>query len=577
VHEPAVVDAGLVRHVVVCGSDHLAQRTLDELRLRHEQVVAIIGRDAAVPEERLAGIEVIRGSVRDETVLRSARVGLAAAIVLTDDDDLGNVHAALSARQLNPGIRIVLRLFDTQLGSHLGALVENAVALSSSALAAPGFVSAALDGESGGQFELGGRLIRIRQSGGEAAPPAGTVSTAIARLHPDRSVEPLPVGEVDAPGLVIADALPLEGAAGDRAGDRGAGVALLTRLPAAIRERLSVPDRRLVNLALVLIGLAVVSSLFFAAAAGLTPLDAVSYAITLLTGASGSGVDIDPATAPAALKVYGILLSLFGAALIGVVYALITDAIIGSRLLRLLGRRSVPRALRDHVIVCGLGSIGYRITVGLLARGVGVVAVDADEAGRFVSAARSRGVPVMVGDARQPEILNELRVETARALVAATDNDLVNLSAALNARAVRPEMRVVVRLFDPEFAQRVQGGLGMRFTRSVSHLAAPAFAAAVYGSEVVASVPVGDRRVVLFARLRVGPGSVLSRRRAEEVDRPGVCRLLAIGDGTAWTWSPAADMELRPETALLVATTRAGLAQLLDEAQARVARDGESS
>ena len=285
--EPGVVDGGLAGHVVVCGSDHLAQRTLDELRLRSEQVVAILEKDAAVPEERLAGVDVVRGSKRDEAVLRAARVGDAAAIVLTEDDDLGNVHAALSARQLNPGIRIVVRLFDTQLGNQLGALVENAVALSSSALAAPGFVSAALDGESGAEFELGGRLIRIRQSGDEPpALPAGTASTVIARLRPDRSVEALPEVDLDVPGLVIADALPMEGPTRDGAGGPGAWVARTARLPVGVRQRFSVPDRRLVNLALVLAGLAIVSSLFFDIAAGLTPLDAVAYAITLLTGAS---------------------------------------------------------------------------------------------------------------------------------------------------------------------------------------------------------------------------------------------------------------------------------------------------
>ena len=116
------------------------------------------------------------------------------------------------------------------------------------------------------------------------------------------------------------------------------------------------------------------------------------------------------------------------------------------------------------------------------------------------------------------EVLEELRLGTARALVAATSDDLVNLSTALNARVLRPDLRVVVRLFDPDFAMRVQRGFRIRFTRSVSHLAAPAFAAAAVGSEVVATVPVGDRRVVLFARLRVPAGSQLEGRLASSLD-----------------------------------------------------------
>jgi Trk K+ transport system NAD-binding subunit len=304
--------------------------------------------------------------------------------------------------------------------------------------------------------------------------------------------------------------------------------------------------------------------------AGLTPIDAISYAVTLLTGASGGTVDIDPATASTALKIYGIGLSLLGAALVGVIYALITDAIIGSRLLRLLGRRPIPRAIRDHVIVCGLGSIGYRVALGLVERKVRVVAVEANENGRFVGAARSLAIPVVTGDARQPEILGQLGIRTARALIAATDNDLVNLAAALNARAVRPDLRVVVRLFDPDFAVRVQRGLKLRFTRSVSHLAAPAFAAAVYGTDLAASIPVGDRRVVLFARVRVAEGSRLVGETIGDVAQTGAVQVLAAridGDpGSPVRWRPDPASTIAPGTELYVAATRAGLAILLERA-----------
>ena len=340
----------------------------------------------------------------------------------------------------------------------------------------------------------------------------------------------------------------------------------MRRLPHTIRSNLSSPDRRLVNLAAVIVGLAAVSALYFLAVASLSPFDAVSYAFSLLTGAGSGLADLDPAHAPVALKLYAILLSLCGAAIVGVVYALITDAIIGSRLMRTLGRRPVPRNIRDHVIVCGLGAIGYRVAVGLMERGVNVVAIEQAENGRFVSAARTRGIPLLVGNAQQPELLAEAGLATARAVVAATDNDLVNLAAALNARASRPNLRVVVRVFDPDFAVRVQRGFQIRFTRSVSHLAAPAFAAAAMGSEVVATVPVGDRRVIAFARVGVPPGSLLEGRTVGSLDRTGERRILGTvgpGDSTVG-WQPEVGHRLRSDSTVLVAATRAGLGGLLE-------------
>lgn len=259
-----------------------------------------------------------------------------------------------------------------------------------------------------------------------------------------------------------------------------------------------------------------------------------------------------------------------GAAIVAVVYALITDAIIRSRLLQTLGRRTVPSSIHDHVIVCGLGTIGYRAALGVAERGVPVVVVEATEDGRFAAAVRSRGIPVVIGDARQPETLERVGIRSARAVVAATSDDLVNIAAALNARSARPDMRVVIRLYDPDFAVRVQGGLGMRFTRSVSHLAAPAFAAAATGSQVAASVPVGDRRVVLFARVQADAGASLVGRTVGSVDQPGQCRLLAMIDRDGEPrWHPGRDESISPGSDLVVAATRKGLADLLQLSHAR--------
>jgi Trk K+ transport system NAD-binding subunit len=156
-------------------------------------------------------------------------------------------------------------------------------------------------------------------------------------------------------------------------------------------------------------------------------------------------------------------------------------------------------------------------------------------------------------------------------VVAATSDDLVNLAAALNARSIRPDLRVVVRLFDPDFAVRVQRGFGIRFTRSVSHLAAPAFAAAALGSEVVASIPVGDRRVVLVARVSAAEGSALAGRSIASLVAPGERRCLAIerSGAAGLSWLPDDDVVLAAGDALYVVATRGGLAAISELARAR--------
>ena len=147
-------------HIIVSGLDNLGRRTIEELRLGDEPVVGI----AATADEGEGlvreDVDVVIGDHRRERVLREAGVLEASSLVLTRDDDLGNLHAALLARELNPALRLVIRVFDAQIAERLPDLIDNAVALSSSALAAPGFVAAALEGEGGEQFVLGGRQDR---------------------------------------------------------------------------------------------------------------------------------------------------------------------------------------------------------------------------------------------------------------------------------------------------------------------------------------------------------------------------------------------------------------------------------
>lgn len=110
--KPDKTDAG--EHVVLCGLGELGLRTLQELcRLGDEVVVVARAPD---PEDadrvRELGATVVEGAHRHEPVLRAAGIETATALVATEDDDIGNLHAALVAHDLNPGLRIRLRMFN---------------------------------------------------------------------------------------------------------------------------------------------------------------------------------------------------------------------------------------------------------------------------------------------------------------------------------------------------------------------------------------------------------------------------------------------------------------------------------
>jgi Trk K+ transport system NAD-binding subunit len=130
---------------------------------------------------------------------------------------------------------------------------------------------------------------------------------------------------------------------------------------------------------------------------------------------------------------------------------------VSSRIDRALGR--FPRPRRDHVIVCGLGKAGARGLQGLHELGVPCIGVERDPEAVGVALARRLEIPVIFADGRSPGTLEGLHIDRARAVMALTSDDLVNLECALTARRHNPALRVVMRIFDPRLAERLDRGI----------------------------------------------------------------------------------------------------------------------
>ena len=140
-----------------------------------------------------------------------------------------------------------------------------------------------------------------------------------------------------------------------------------------------------------------------------------------------------------------------------------------------------------HIIVCGLGQVGYRVANLLLQidRQVTVVALEARS--EFERELVDLGAKMVVGDARDAFILEQACVHSAEALIACTDSDLTNIEITLDAQVSNPNMRVVARLFDQTLARKLENSVGIDRALAMSILAAPSFAAAGLGTDVIGS------------------------------------------------------------------------------------------
>ncbi|MFM8004254.1 MAG: NAD-binding protein, partial [Dolichospermum sp.] len=104
---------------------------------------------------------------------------------------------------------------------------------------------------------------------------------------------------------------------------------------------------------------------------------------------------------------------------------------------------------------------------------------------RFVTTARDMSIPVILADASFRATLQRSNINTATSVLAVTSDDATNLEIALKAKALAPNIPVIVNYTDPDFAGIAQQVFDFEAVLSPAELAAPAFAAAALGGRII--------------------------------------------------------------------------------------------
>ncbi|MES1242415.1 MAG: NAD-binding protein [Acidobacteriota bacterium] len=517
---------------IVCGLGDVGYRVVELLHRLGEEVVVVTSaaRDDRRRTAEAHGVRVLIGDARSEQLLQEAGLASARAVIAATGDDLVNIEVFLDSQRIRPDIPVVVRLFDQDLARQLEGSFGLRRALGMSALSAPSFAAAALGESFLGTFSMPDATFVIGRHNVEngplqACPNLGAVAerhrlTPLLRERPGEGCAALPSPEdpvlpQDRLSLLarkedwdrlfgpapsaVPEAAPMPLGSRVRQG--------LSRLRAFWREE-PTPLRAVFLSLCVLIPLTVI---VFHAFVHLSLADAVFHTIANL---HGEIVQSNDGVGPG-IKLYEIALMILGSITLATLYSMLTDYLVGSRLRKLLGGRPMPR--QGHVVVVGIGSVGLQVVRELTAVGIPVVAVDAEADRPFLADARSRA-SVVIGDGRLGETLARAGVATARAVVAATGDDSANLGIGLGARRLSPGIRTVVRLFDSDFARKIESTLGVDAALGASRIAAPTFAASALFPDVVKAFIVQDRLIVLL------------RRQAGERSEHGATVLMRDGD-----------------------------------------------
>ena len=205
----------------------------------------------------------------------------------------------------------------------------------------------------------------------------------------------------------------------------------------------------------------------------------------------------------------------------------------------------------NHIIVCGMGKVGYRVTLQLLKFGREVVGIEANPAGRFVEKVRALGISLIIGNARRSENLIKAGVKRADAIIPCTDDELTNLDIALDARELNADIKVVMRMFDADLARRVEKGFGIHTAYSTSSLAAPIFAAAAMRVDIKHSFYLGDELLNL-SEVVVEPGSNLTGWSLETLEAELDLSVVCYQNKDVTDLHPGPDLVLGPGDRVIV-------------------------
>jgi voltage-gated potassium channel len=120
----------------------------------------------------------------------------------------------------------------------------------------------------------------------------------------------------------------------------------------------------------------------------------------------------------------------------------------------------IQRNLEGHVIVAGFGKTGSEAVAELIARGEQperIVVVDCDAAN--IAAAEALGCTVLQGDATRDTVLQDVRVTTAKTMIAAAGRDDTSILITLTARHLAPKLpiSIIVKAEDNELPARAAG------------------------------------------------------------------------------------------------------------------------
>lgn len=480
---------------IICGIEHIGQRVVEFL-VAHDESVAVItldSREALLGKIKHRIAQYIEGDATNEATLKAVGIEGVDVLMALTSDDVKNLEINLLAKALNPQIVVITRMSSEGLSKEIEAGFGVRRTLSTSSIAAPSFVSACLDESVLNTFIYKEKLWFVGVAAVNGNSPFN--HKKINDVESQYGLKVILLGHAPERRLKL-----LSGEAALHEGDKFLFITkdknifkiLSTKaLKALVQETSKIKDdfvsgflknlpKGLKYVFVAYCALIAGSVLLFHFGMKLSIIDALYFAVTTTTTV-GFG-DFNFKDSPALYKLYGSFIMIAGACLLAALYSVITDFFVSKRFDQLFGINKYK--LKDHIIIAGLGRIGYRVANLLQENGLRVVVIENDPENEFISLLRGR-VPIVYGDAQYPDILSKAGIANARTVVAIIDDDLKNINILLQAKKLNGQIRTVARLFNRAIEQKAKQSFNINHVLSASAISAPLFLATAINERIV--------------------------------------------------------------------------------------------
>lgn len=240
----------------------------------------------------------------------------------------------------------------------------------------------------------------------------------------------------------------------------------------------------------------------------------------------------------------------------------------GDQVREILGRQRMERRLNEiksHSIICGYGRMGQEIAREFQARGLTFVVVDRNP--QLVGAMEAAGIPHLIGDASEDDVLQRAGVVRASSLIAVAPTDADNIFITLTGRSLNPRLHIVARSSREEEEHKLRRAGADRVV-SPYVIGGRRIAAAVLRPAVVDFLDLhthGPEREMEIDQIPIQPtapyaGSTLRGSGIRE--RTG-CTVLALRSAEGrFTHNPPPDTLLQPGDSMIVLGTLAQIEAL---------------